>query len=52
MVHAARDGALTVVPRVGHMSAVEDPASVAAALALLHRRVSERSAPPRWPWQR
>ncbi|MFC8600608.1 alpha/beta fold hydrolase [Isoptericola sp. NPDC057191] len=51
MVHAARDGALTVVPATGHMSPVEDPATVAAALALLHRRVSERTSRPRWPWQ-
>jgi pimeloyl-ACP methyl ester carboxylesterase len=42
MVQAARDGALTVVPGVGHLSAVEDPASVAAAIALLHRRVAHR----------
>ncbi|GAA1709140.1 alpha/beta fold hydrolase [Isoptericola hypogeus] len=51
MVHAARDGALTVVPATGHMSAVEDPASVAAALALLHRRVAERTTRPPWPRQ-
>jgi len=51
MVHAAVDAALTVVPAVGHMSAVEDPATVAAALGLLHRRVAERTHPPRWPWQ-
>ncbi|MEN5076031.1 alpha/beta fold hydrolase [Isoptericola cucumis] len=51
MVHAANDGALTVVPAVGHMSAVEDPATVAAALSLLHRRVAEQTHRPRWPWQ-
>ena len=51
MVHAARDGALTVVPATGHMSAVEDPATVAAAIGLLHRRVAEATHPPRWPWQ-
>lgn len=42
MVQAAQDGALTVVPGAGHLSAVEDPRSVAAALALLHRRVTGR----------
>ncbi|WP_166849573.1 alpha/beta fold hydrolase [Isoptericola sp. BMS4] len=51
MAEAAKDAALTVVPRVGHLSAVEDPSSVAAALGLLHRRVAEQAAPPRWPWQ-
>jgi pimeloyl-ACP methyl ester carboxylesterase len=39
MVRASADGALTVVPSVGHLGVVEDPATVAAALALLHRRV-------------
>ncbi|QAY68731.1 alpha/beta fold hydrolase [Xylanimonas protaetiae] len=39
MLHAAADAALTVVPGVGHLSALEDPRSVAAALGLLHRRV-------------
>ncbi|MFI6426587.1 alpha/beta fold hydrolase [Promicromonospora sp. NPDC050880] len=33
------DAALTVVPGVGHMSVVEDPQAVAAALALLHNQV-------------
>lgn len=42
MVHAAEDGALTVVPGAGHLSALEDPQAVAAALALLHRRVTRR----------
>ena len=40
MVQAAQDGALTVVPGVGHLSALEEPRAVAAALALLHRRVA------------
>lgn len=35
----AGDAALTLVPGVGHMSPVEDPQAVAAALALLHTRV-------------
>ncbi len=39
MERAARDAALTVVPGAGHASPVEDPSAVAAALALLHRRV-------------
>jgi pimeloyl-ACP methyl ester carboxylesterase len=39
MEQAARDAALTVVPGTGHASPVEDPSAVAAALALLHRRV-------------
>ncbi|AEG44971.1 alpha/beta fold hydrolase [Isoptericola variabilis] len=43
MVHAARDATLTVVPNAGHMSAVEEPAAVAAALARLHRRVTHRA---------
>lgn len=43
MVHAARDAVLTVVPNAGHMSAVEEPEPVAAALALLHRRVTQRA---------
>jgi pimeloyl-ACP methyl ester carboxylesterase len=51
MAEAAKDAALTVVPKAGHLSAVEDPSAVAAALGLLHRRVAERAAPPRWPWQ-
>lgn len=42
MAHAAQDSALTVVPGVGHMSPVEDPTAVAAALGLLHRRVTHR----------
>jgi len=43
MAQSAPDSALTVVPGVGHMSPVEDPTAVAAALALLHRRVTHRS---------
>ncbi|PZR52031.1 alpha/beta hydrolase [Xylanimonas oleitrophica] len=39
MAHAAADGALTVVPGAGHLSALEDPATVAGSLALLHRHV-------------
>ncbi|QAY63183.1 alpha/beta fold hydrolase [Xylanimonas allomyrinae] len=39
MVQAAKDAALTVVPGAGHLSPLEDPRTVAAALALLHRRV-------------
>ncbi|GAB2472897.1 alpha/beta fold hydrolase [Xylanimonas ulmi] len=42
MAHAAADGALTVIPAAGHLSPLEDPRSVAAALALLHRRVVRR----------
>ncbi|MCL1871608.1 MAG: alpha/beta hydrolase [Promicromonosporaceae bacterium] len=42
MAHAAQDGALTVIPGVGHLSPLEDPRSVAAALGLLHRRVMRR----------
>ncbi|WP_425956434.1 alpha/beta fold hydrolase [Xylanimonas sp. McL0601] len=42
MVHAASDAALTVVPGAGHLSPLEDPRTVAAALALLHRRVMRR----------
>jgi pimeloyl-ACP methyl ester carboxylesterase len=42
MADAARDGALTIVPAVGHLSAIEDPGTVAAALALLHQRASHR----------
>lgn len=42
MVHAAADAALTVVPAAGHLSAVEEPQAVAAALALLHQRVTSR----------
>jgi pimeloyl-ACP methyl ester carboxylesterase len=37
--HTAGDAALTLVPGVGHMSVVEDPQAVAAALALLHAQV-------------
>ncbi|WP_419705702.1 alpha/beta fold hydrolase [Promicromonospora sp. NFX87] len=36
---SAGDGSLTLVPGVGHMSVVEDPQAVAAALALLHTHV-------------
>jgi len=35
----AGDAALTLVPGVGHMSVVEDPQAVAAALSLLHTQV-------------
>jgi pimeloyl-ACP methyl ester carboxylesterase len=35
----AGDAALTIVPGVGHMSVVEDPQAVAAALGLLHSHV-------------
>jgi pimeloyl-ACP methyl ester carboxylesterase len=37
--HTAGDAALTLVPGVGHMSVVEDPQAVAAALGLLHAQV-------------
>jgi pimeloyl-ACP methyl ester carboxylesterase len=43
MVHAARDAALTVVPNAGHISAVEEPATVARALSLLHRKVRQHA---------
>jgi pimeloyl-ACP methyl ester carboxylesterase len=43
MVHAARDAVLTVVPNAGHLSPVEEPAAVAAALASLHRRVRQHA---------
>lgn len=36
---ATGDAALTLVPGVGHMSMVEDPQAVAAALGLLHNQV-------------
>ncbi|MCP2266210.1 alpha/beta fold hydrolase [Promicromonospora thailandica] len=36
---AAGNAALTVVPGVGHLSPVEDPQAVAAALGLLHNQV-------------
>ena len=39
MVAAARHAQLVVVPRVGHLSAVEDPAAVRSALADLAQRV-------------
>ncbi|MBO0901488.1 alpha/beta hydrolase [Cellulomonas sp. zg-ZUI222] len=39
MVATAADGLLVVVPRVGHLSAVEDPAAVATALSELANRV-------------
>lgn len=39
MVAAAPRGLLVVVPRVGHLSAVEDPAAVRTALAELAQRV-------------
>ncbi|ACZ31441.1 alpha/beta hydrolase fold protein [Xylanimonas cellulosilytica DSM 15894] len=42
MVHAAQNGALTVVPGAGHLAALEEPAAVAAALALLHRAAVQR----------
>ncbi len=42
MLAAAADGALTVVPGAGHLSALETPREVAAALALLHRRAVSR----------
>ncbi|PFG43947.1 pimeloyl-ACP methyl ester carboxylesterase [Isoptericola jiangsuensis] len=42
MVAAARDATLTVVPNAGHLSAVEEPAAVAAALAALHARATRR----------
>jgi pimeloyl-ACP methyl ester carboxylesterase len=37
--HSGGDAALTLVPGVGHMSALEDPQAVAAALGLLHTQV-------------
>jgi pimeloyl-ACP methyl ester carboxylesterase len=43
MVHAARDAVLTVVPNAAHLSPVEEPAAVAAALASLHRRVRQHA---------
>lgn len=39
MAAAAPHGTLTVIPRVGHLSALEDPAAVAAALSALHANV-------------
>lgn len=39
MVDAARDATLSVVPRAGHMTTIEAPEPVAAALAALVRRV-------------
>lgn len=39
LARVARDARLVVVPRVGHLSAVEDPEAVAAALVDLARRV-------------
>ena len=42
MAAAARDAQLVVVPRSGHMSAVEQPEVVAAALSDLAQRVSAR----------
>ncbi len=47
MRDAAVDAALTVVPQAGHLSPLEQPQAVAAALALLHRRVVRRAAPRR-----
>ena len=44
---AAPDAVLTVVPRAGHLAALEEPKAVAAALTLLHRRVVRRAAPRR-----
>jgi pimeloyl-ACP methyl ester carboxylesterase len=41
-VAAARDGSLVVVPHAGHLSAVEDPAAVADALAVLAARADAR----------
>lgn len=40
MAAAARDAQLVVVPRAGHMSAVEQPAAVALALSELAQRAS------------
>jgi len=47
LVAAARDPWLVVVPRVGHMSAVEDPAAVAQALADLAQRADSSPAATR-----
>jgi len=47
MRDAAPDAVLTVVPRAGHLAALEEPQAVAAALTLLHRRVVRRAAPRR-----
>ncbi|GAA4721488.1 alpha/beta hydrolase [Isoptericola chiayiensis] len=40
MVEAARHGVLTVVPNAGHLTALEEPAAVAKALADLHHRAA------------
>ncbi|MCL1900029.1 MAG: alpha/beta hydrolase [Promicromonosporaceae bacterium] len=50
MVEAAQDVTLEVIPQVGHLSPVEDPAAVAAVLTGLHRRVLRRSAPKARPF--
>jgi pimeloyl-ACP methyl ester carboxylesterase len=42
MAAASRDATLTIVPNAGHLSAVEEPAAVAAVLAALHTRATRR----------
>ena len=44
MVAAAQDAQLVVVARSGHMSALEDPAAVAAALGDLAQRADAATA--------
>jgi pimeloyl-ACP methyl ester carboxylesterase len=42
MMKAAPDGALTIVPGAGHLTPIEEPRTVAQALALLHSQVIPR----------